>query len=211
MRLLIVILTTAIWTFPCLGQSGFIHSDVPLWGYDEESVWPKNFQEDDSFGCAHNIRLGDWKLTDEEGEDGWFRFSNYGYIHCFIVVTKGDELASLESAKSELGFLVGLGKVKLNTSNYDLWALQLGSRPGSDYILFRSLAFEGAEKPITAFEFLPIECPNGHLREGPSLDILPTRYCAINSKQDLVSLAKKMAILKPAGELKFVDETLASK
>lgn len=53
-------------------------------------------------------------------------------------------------------------------------------------------------------------CPRANVRDGGSLDILLTRYCAVNSRSELSRLARRMAQRPPLGSLTRVpvdDET----
>jgi hypothetical protein len=82
----------------------------------------------------------------------------------------------------------------------ELWALQLGARPGSEYLL---LARSPAGGLVDHFDVLQRRCDGRQLRRGEPLDILITRYCNITSKSELVALARRMAKLPAAGRLRF--------
>jgi len=176
-----------------------IHSEVPLWAPGADNVWPQHFTDGDGFGCAHPVKLGVWRYdqADEEYGDGWRRFDNYGVFHCWMNVSEGPDRDSFGEVRP--GFLIQLGKA----GGKELWVLQLGARPGSDYLL---LARGGGAGAIGRFEVLQRRCPRGQERGGPSLDILMTRYCAINSQVEIRALAKRMAKLPPLGVMAFDSE-----
>jgi hypothetical protein len=183
-----------------------IHSDVPLWSAYDEEVWPRKFTDDDgSFGCAWQVKLGDWKITLHDGEEDWIRFSNYGVFHCYTMVSEtADDRAELNQAPSKQSYFIDLGNHKINGQQVELWAIQRGARPGSDYTL---LSREANTRPTAVFNLLQATCPEGKMRKGPSLDILLTGYCSINTKQELTSLALSMAKIRPLGKLTFEAES----
>lgn len=176
-----------------------IHSDAPLWTPGNDKVWPRHFTDGDSFGCVHPIKLGLWRYDAADGDfdDAWRRFDNYGVFHCWMNVSEGPDLKSFE--KSRPGFLVQLG----SAGGKELWVLQLGARPGSDYLLLARPPGTGA---IDRFEVLQRQCPKGRMRGGPSLDILLTRYCAINSRGEMLAFARWMAKLPALGVMTFESE-----
>lgn len=177
-----------------------VHADLPLYGGEDEK-WPKAFTDDDGgFGCASSVRFGDWSYRDAEGGDEarWYRFSNYGVFHCFAVVKEAPERTELGAASFRYAFFVPIGEARIDRRKIELWVLQMGGRPGSDYLL---LAREPAKGMVTRFDVLQRKCPPSAIRDGGGIDILPTRYCAINSRNDLVALARAMGRLKPLGTI----------
>ncbi|HEX5182830.1 MAG TPA: hypothetical protein VFW19_06725 [Allosphingosinicella sp.] len=181
-------------------HSDLIHSDLPLWTSDYKKMWPRAFVGQNDFGCIHNIRLGDWKF-DQPGQDGsWYRLTNYGVFHCFLMVRSAFERSELETAKVSYSFLIDLGRARRRNEDVELWALQMGGRP-SDYLLLARKPERGA---IRSFEVLQRECPREDVRSGRNLAILLTSYCAINDQQELIALARRMAQRAPLGTLTFV-------
>jgi hypothetical protein len=180
-------------------EAELIHSDAPLWTPGNDKVWPQHFTDGDSFGCVHRIRLGVWRYeaTDGDFDNAWRRFENYGVFHCWMNVSDGDEPGSF--GESRPGFLIQLG----DAGGRELWALQLGARPGSDYLLLARSAGAGA---IDRFEVLQRRCPAAQMRGGPSLDILLTRYCAINSRSEMLAMARRMARLPALGVMTFESD-----
>ncbi len=210
--MLCVLINFLLLTISCLAQEDIIHSDVPLWGYDEESVWPKHFYEEDSFGCAHALRPGDWRFVEPEteerdGYDSWYRLANYGAFHCFLLATQSREQGNLNQGNVKHSYLIDLGVTEQSGLQLGLWALQLGARPGSDYLLMTSQV-DG--NTISQFQVLQVHCPEPNIRTGPNMDILVTRYCAINSKAELLTLAQEMAKLPPRGTLTYSDPIVGS-
>lgn len=86
--------------------------------------------------------------------------------------------------------------------NYNLWAIQIGARPGSNYLL---LARESEKELDDSYLVLQRKCPRNNIRSGPNLDILKTDYCSINSRKDLIQLAKNMLKRPPLGFLEYVE------
>lgn len=183
-----------------------IHSQLPLYTFDWDQMWPRSFTDDEGFGCTSRVPFGDWQFvpdkTDEDGEEAWHRFDNYGVFHCAAILRSADNRGELESAQYEFGFFVRLGKARLGSVEWDLWALQMGTNPGSNYTL---MARESAKKErIEDFVVLQQRCPSGSILEAKGLDIWITRYCAINSREELLSLGRRMLKLPPLGTIRRV-------
>lgn len=176
-----------------------LHSDRPLWTSGED-MWPQHFADQEGFGCANRIHLGTWRYDEANAESNdpvWFSFTNYGVFHCWMNVSQGYDQAEL--GQSRPGFLIDLGK---RVEGRELWALQLGARPGADYLLLARVPDPG---PIRSFEVLQRDCSTGQVRGGPSLDIIITRYCYLPSRSALVALAKRMGRKPPLGTLTFAE------
>lgn len=181
-----------------------IHSDVPLWG-SGDATWPQSFSSEDGFGCASRVSLGDWLFTDfEGGEESWWRLGNYGVFHCGIVEYRADERADLDEGFEGYAFMVEIGSTTIDGDKVELWALQSGTRPGSDYTLLSRSPGDGV---VAWFQVLQRQCPKSNNRKGPALDSWITGYCAINSQAELVRLARRMAKLPPLGRLEFIKDS----
>jgi hypothetical protein len=179
-----------------------IHSDVPLWGTGP-NVWPQSFTDEDGFGCTSRVSFGDWKLTERGGSVSWWRLGNYGVFHCATIERRATDRDDLKSARWSYGFFVQLGSVGSDNDRRELWALQSGTVPGSDYtLLARQADDKGAIKTFTVLQH---RCPAASIRKGPSLDIWKTQYCSINSQSELIALARRMARLPPIGAVQFVE------
>ena len=185
-----------------------IHSNLPLYTFDWEEIWPRSFHSEDTFGCTSRVAFGDWHFipaeTDEAEGEFWERYSNYGVFHCAAIMRTADERASLDEAEWEYGFFVRLGRDRLGSDEWELWALQRGTVPGSEYALLAREA--GQEGLIEKFRVLQQRCPSGRLLEAEGLDIWSTRYCAINSRAELLALAQRMLRLPSRGTIERVPE-----
>lgn len=183
-----------------------VHADTPLWRpYEDGDVWPTQFSNDRGMGCAYPVKLGDWRLTESAQPDAvqYFQLTGEGFIHCWLLASRGvDHRQRVEAApeiqfeKPKLGFLIKIGRA----TGRDLWLLQLGARPGSDYIL---LARQPTTKLVDRFDVLQRICPKGRRRGGFGLDIAATDYCSINTRTAMVAFAKSMARLPNYGVLTF--------
>jgi len=182
-----------------------IHSDLPLWGSKSKNVWPQSFVDDTSFGCASKIKFGDWKYTEGEEIDSWFRLTNYGVFHCYLMVRKAYDRSNLKAKDWQPTYLIEIDQVKHGQKTLGLSILQLGARPGSDYIL---LAHDKSDDMVKTYYVLQRACSRKNTRTGPEMDILSTRYCAVNSKRELIRMAKKMAKRPPLGKLVFVTSEI---
>jgi hypothetical protein len=183
-----------------------LHSTLPLYTFDWEQLWPRNFSSGEDFGCTSRVAFGDWRFTpdasDEFGEEHWERFSNYGVFHCAAIMRTAGERGELKEARWEYGFFVQLGNARKGSATWELWALQKGVVPGSNYIL---LAREPGGATIERFTVLQQRCPAGRQLEAKSLDIWTTRYCAIASRAELLSLARRMLALPARGVIERVE------
>lgn len=183
-----------------------LHSDLPIFGRGGGNEWPQHFYDEDSFGCTSRVAFGDWvfRKRGAEAEDDvlWYRFSNYGVFHCWANTFRADERARLASADSHPSLFAFLGSTSVNGSDIELWAVQIGARPGSQYLL---LARDPAEGLIEKFNVLQTACPRANVRDAGSPDILLTRYCAVNSRSEMIRLARRMAQRLPLGSLARVQ------
>lgn len=184
-----------------------IHSDLPLYTFEWADLWPRSFHGDDEFGCLSRVPSGDWRFTPANGEedDGyWDRYTNYGVFHCAAIFRTADERAELADAKWKYGFFVLIGKARVRSRSWELWALQKGMIPGSEYILLAREA--GTPGRVESFRVLQRRCPPGRIREAKNLDIWGSRYCSIDSRAELLTLARRMLRRPPAGTLSRVGD-----
>lgn len=188
-----------------------LHSDLPIVGRGGENEWPQHFYDEDSFGCASRVAFGDWVFRErgakEEDDVRWYRFSNYGVFHCWANTFRAYEREKLDGADFHPSFFAFLGSTSVDGSDVELWTVQIGARPGSEYLLLSRPPVEGL---IESFTVLQTACPRASVRDAGSLDSLLTRYCVVNSRGDLIRLARRMAQRPPLGTLTRVaadDET----
>ena len=182
-----------------------VHSDLPIFGHGGANEWPQHFYDDDSFGCSSRVAFGDWALrvrgAQTDADVQWYRFSNYGVFHCWANIVRSSERTRLDGADVHPSFFVFLGNIGANGVDSELWAVQIGATPGSDYLL---LSRDPEDGPIKKFNVLQTECPRENVRDAGALDILLTRYCAVNSRGELMRLARRMAQRPPLGTLSLV-------
>ncbi len=187
-----------------------IHSPLPLYNFNWEGLWPRSFTAPDIIaGCESRVRFGDWRFDpapqNEFDEERWYRFSNYGTFHCSAILRANDERSDLDTASWQYGFFVKLGETSIAGHPFELWAIQEGTRPGSDYIL---LSRARGDDPVTSFTMLQQRCPKANIIGGGDrgLDTWATSYCSINTRTGLLALARKMAKLTPAGTITLVRD-----
>jgi hypothetical protein len=181
--------------------SDVVHSDLPIFGHGDDNEWPQHFYDDDSFGCTSRVAFGDWAFREAGGDEGdaeWYRFTNYGVFHCWANTFRSYERERLDGADFHPSFFVLLGTARSGGAEVELWAIQIGARPGSEYLLLSRTPGDGL---IDNFNVLQTECSRGSVRDAGSLDILLTRYCAINSRSELIRLARRMVQRPPLGTL----------
>jgi len=184
-----------------------VHSDLPIFGHGGDNEWPQHFYDDESFGCTSPVAFGDWAFhergaqTDEDVQ--WYRFSNYGVFHCWANTFRASERGGLDAAEAHPSFFVLLGKMSANGADIELWVVQIGAMPGSEYLL---LSRDPGEGLVKKFNVLQTECPRGNVRDAGSLDILLTRYCAVNSRSEIERFARRMAQRPPLGTLTLMPD-----
>lgn len=182
--------------------SDIVHSDLPIFGHGGDNEWPRGFSDEDSFGCTSRVAFGDWAFRETGAQDGddtrWYRFSNYGVFHCWANTFRSYEREQLDGADFHPSFFVLLEATRIGGNEVELWTVQIGARPGSEYLLLSRIPAEGL---VESFTVLQTACPRGNVRDAGSLDILLTRYCAINSKAELIRLARRMTQRPPRGTL----------
>jgi hypothetical protein len=181
-----------------------LHSAVPLYSFDWKDMWPRSFHEGDEFGCASRVSFGDWRFvpTDPRPDnEHWSRFSNYGVFHCAAIFRSAEKRDKLDEAKWSYGFFVRLGKARLGSGRWELWALQKGMVPGSEYTL---LAREEGEGVVDSFSVLQRRCPPGRSMEARGMDVWSTRYCLVASRAELLSLGRRMLRQPPLGTISLV-------
>lgn len=79
---------------------------------------------------------------------------------------------------------------------------QIGARPGSIYLL---LSRGPAEGLIEKFNVLQVACPRDDVRDAGSLDILLTRYCAVDSRNELIRLVSLQTTVSQLNALSATD------
>ena len=187
--------------------SDLLHSDLPIFGRGSDNEWPQHLYGEDLFGCASRVRFGDWVFqetsVEAESDTQWYRFSNNGVLHCWANTFRAYERARLDDAEFHPSFFVFLGNTSFDQSDIELWTIQIGARPGSEYLLLSRAPTDGM---IEKFTVLQTACPRANVRDAGSLDILSTRYCAVNSRSELIRLARSMAKRSPLGTLARVPD-----
>lgn len=201
-RVLIPILIS-VWLFPASasGQDALMRSDLPLWTNQRDVMWPRRLEGE--LGCVSRIAEGDWYRSGQGVDHEWFRFSFGGSIHCFGAELRSEAYEGLDYAPTRLSMFVELGRGQGPEGPVELWALQSGARPGSDYLLLSS---QPGLASIEAFNVLQRICPRANVRAGPAIDIARTDYCAINSRNELINLARRMVRLPPVGHLDLLPK-----
>ena len=194
-------------------EQDFLHSDLPLYTFEWEEIYPQNFWDEDSFGCLSRVAMGDWKATVNAGPDRWYRIHNYGVIHCGAMSQESVERGATGRSSLKVAFFAKIGMVSADPDADELWVWQFGARPGSQYLLLSRPPEEGL---VEQFTILQISCPAENMRSlldtgGMGLDVWQTSYCAINSQGELIALARKMHALPAFGILQWVGRPEADR
>jgi hypothetical protein len=189
-----------------------LHAPLPLYTFDWPDLWPRSFTDEESFGCTSRVAFGDWQFVsaqaDYGGLSGWTRIENYGVFHCAANLHEADEREELREGKFSRGLFALIGTGRVVGKTYELWVLQQGFVPGSSYVLLARDPAAQAEGAVARFDVLQRECPAGRLRKAEGMDVWSTSYCAIESRDELLALARKMLRKPFAGEFVRVGDPL---
>jgi hypothetical protein len=187
-----------------------VHSPLPLYTFDWKNIWPQSLEPSNDViaGCTSRVSFGDWKFTpansNEDDDDFWIRIENYGVFHCSAIIEFAEDRASFAGVKWKYGFFVKLGNHTVKSKKWELWAIQQGIIPGSEYLLMAREA--GDDSIVKQFVLLQQRCSLGQVMEVKNLDVWNSRYCRINTRAELLAMARKMLRLPARGELKAVPE-----
>jgi hypothetical protein len=167
-------------------QTLVLRSDLPLWPDGRTEVWPQSFSNDDGFGCASLFEIGDWRLggATPDGADDWVRIGHYGAFHCANTYATARNRLGLGNAGHDLTFLASLGV----SGAEELFAVQIGLRGGSRYILLAATKPGPRERP-KKFRVLDPDCPRSMVRRGGMIDLWITDYCVARNAGDIRRVA----------------------
>ena len=60
-----------------------IHSELPLYTFEWNQMWPRGFSDDDGFGCASLVPFGDWRFVpDKLDKTGDGRLEAFRKLRC---------------------------------------------------------------------------------------------------------------------------------
>lgn len=180
-------------------RAELLHADLPLFGTDKDKLQPIHFVDGESFGCASAFAFGDWRESStEDWRQDWMRIGNYGVFHCAYILSTADSRDTLDKAKTKHSWMVKIDQL----GDHALWAMQIGATLGSSYRLFRVPLQKGV---IAQMDELQIICPKDWQRKGPQIDVWGTRYCAVESREDLIHFARQMDRKPPLAHWQKVD------
>lgn len=195
-----------------LRHADLIHAPVPLYTFDWADIWPRSIVDpgpDVIAGCESRVAFGDWRYVPawsrSERDHEWLRWGNYGVFHCAGNVWRADDRPGLENGAFARGFFVRIGEGRVRGRRYELWALQEGFIPGSNYTLLARPAEEG-DGVVERFDVLQRRCPARNRRKARGLDSWLTGYCAIETRDALLAMARRMLREPFLGELRREKE-----
>lgn len=194
----------------------WLHAPLPLYTFAWPDLWPRHFVPDPEpgvislGGCESRVAFGDWRFVsnpaDPFSNEYWLRVDNYGVFHCAANLYNADAREELSEGEFSRGFFALIGEGHARGRTYELWVLQEGFVPGSSYMLLARNKAEQQETSIRRFEVLQRRCPRGKLRVAEEMDVWRTRYCAIDSRAELLTLARRMLQEPFLGALTWAGE-----
>jgi hypothetical protein len=189
-----------------------IRSDVPLWSEYGDGAWPRAHQTDGSFGYHSVFRLGDWRLAESGLCDRaqvlssacakWLRLTIISAFHGTFRWITADTRGELEPGHYEIAVIAPLDDDDPQRAR--LYAVQLGTNPGSQYILVSVNPLPGN---IARMTVLAAQCrgnPRTVIRKGPD-SIWINRYCVVKTRATLRELAREALNRRPFGSLEWVS------
>lgn len=187
---------------PAVAQDVLLRSDLPLWTEVDDNVWPRSFTDSDGMGCVYPLPAGFWTRVDAgtPRQVTSVRVRNQGIVHCVLGVSTSDE-SPPEWGDEEPAMLVDFGKAPRPGGDLSLYALQVGFRGGSRYVLF---AAEPAKGQIRRLLVLAPECPDEWVRKSQKATVWLTEYCAVPNEAGLRRIAEAAARKPPVGTLEYL-------
>lgn len=190
-------------------QAEHVHSPLPLYTFEWDDAWPRSYTAPDIIaGCTSRVAFGDWQFQpnsdNEFGNPYWIRVSNYGMFHCAANLLVARAQGDLDDGEFMRGLFVRIGEGRAGGITWELWVLQEGFIPGSSYTLLARK--KGVEGIIEEFTVLQRRCPQANIRKVSGMDIWSTRYCAIDSRAELLALSRRMLHEPPLGILARANE-----
>jgi hypothetical protein len=185
-----------------------LRSDSPLWTYDggPTELYPRNFVDDEGFGCVHATRTGIWRYvpTDDPELTTFWRLENYGVNHCALLFGVASHEDGAATAFEDYAWMVRLGDAATEPNQSELWVLQIGVAGGSRYELLRR-QFGKAE-----FDVLEARCPREAERRRAQIDVWSQDDCIVRSQSEMTSVAIAASRHSPKARLKFIPPKVLS-
>ncbi|MBO6525670.1 hypothetical protein [Erythrobacter sp.] len=186
-----------------------IHSDLPLYDFEWDDFWPRGMVGEDIIaGCETRVAFGDWQFTPNPADQFphdpvWYRLSNYGAFHCATNIRTAPKRDELDEGPFSRGFFARIGEGRRDDRTFEIWVLQQGMIPGSEYTLLARNG--GKDDLIRSFRVLQSRCPKSNLLKARNLDVWQTRYCKINDRHQLLRFARRMLREPDYGTLELIE------
>lgn len=197
-------------------EAALIRSNQPLYAFDWPEFWPRSHADEESIACITRVSFGDWQFTrnpeNEMGFPRWLGFKHHGVIHCNASIYWANSRAALLQGRPAKGAFILIGETEWANTNWELWIIQehrLGQE-GSEYTLLARTADK--TRIIEEFRVLQRRCSAAQMRLGSMAQTGTLRYCAVETKDELLELMQRMLTEPPLGTLSLVkgkgpDET----
>lgn len=192
---------------PAAAQYDRLQSNEPLFTHDDE-IWPRNYADEDSFGCVTTVLTGTWRLDHPTGETEWVRISLEGAFHCLQRYTAFDPSDEVPASLRGGGQMVIFAPIA-EVEGGELWIMQSGwaesivRRPESPPIGYQLLLRPDPQPAQLTFHLLPIDCAAMPGAEAAAATTGPSMACNVPDKEALRALALAMAGREPTGSLVF--------
>jgi hypothetical protein len=199
-----------------ISRSPPVRSDLPL---TFAQSWPQ--ADHQGLSAASLFALGDWRSTRLGCSPGapicvtWLRWNFGSVFDPFFTFSLAAQQQYLAHVYDDAGVVGELGRVP-GRESLDLFAIQFGTRGGSEYVIVSA----SRERPIKRLTVLNVQCEdeNGDQIQTPDVElrrsgmgIQPTDYCAVRSAEGLRNLAlaalarKEVAVMEWVGEVPAIE------
>ncbi|MBL6854729.1 MAG: hypothetical protein ISS15_09720 [Alphaproteobacteria bacterium] len=182
-----------------------IRSDLPLPIGSDQKEYPIPCNTDKSFGMCSRFALGDWKTQPAECGDPDCAF--WTRLEIASVIDGGYAYGTANTQAALGGNFEPVAIIKLEPDRSStLFAIQVGYRGGSTYILLSTPPRDGLIKNATVLEPRCMALPHVESRQRHEPLFLRTDYCAVNSMKALVAIARDAMNRAPAATMTWVAD-----
>ena len=191
------------------GPALLVKADVPLWSENHPDVWPRALGGD-RIGYASIFPFGDWrridrKCTAEVGSadcESWWRLELASLFHGGYSLGFAEMRAQLASrSRGDIAVIAELGATR---GDQKLFAVQVGFRGGSEYILLSAPATPAVKQATVLDPRCEDAGPHSTIRRGPFSSMFITDYCAVRDREGVLLMARAAANRPPLATLEWV-------
>lgn len=200
-----LMLVSCSFGVPAFADDLPIRSDIPLWGENDEGVWPQRIEGSDEIGVTSAFAIGDWRRVSGDCVcDAWINLKLSGVFHPGYLWRGASGREALPGVESEITLIASL---ETGVAHPHLFAIELGMWGGSRYLL---ISLDWANGSIKRFTLLDPICDvagdAAHVRKAAFETVYRTEYCAVDSQAALLAIAREATTRPPQAAYEWVGE-----